>query len=511
MKYVRKIAVILLITLITICAVFISYTGIKNGAVVYATNQDGTLTNDELDVAMSSWLESHGGNIFSPQNYRARKTYEAGLLHNFKYGDGGGYDAIRQHINGVVGGNNELKFDFDEFILQKLNTWLNRELQKGTFGQGAELNENGMFDDGIDNSLYSGELFVDDNGNACFVTVYTYYGNYDYNRVTKMGTKFIKDGGIDAYNYFVSKGSPQSAFINYTDFTVNGTTYHHTIIKCSGSSYNISLTYNNRCYYYYEWGSNKYSGFPTIAREQDSSNLYTAVAMYNPYYRDNICVTNDRIQNKTAESVNINFYTNNNNNVNIYPTIVDADGHLYITPKVNVGVNGEVNYQPYIINEGDTINNVINQYYIDSNTPDKTISYPSDNPDDNGSGGGGNDNPSGGTPPNWSNPYPSLNPDGNGGFNFNFTLPDLNIDWNISGLTEKFPFSIPFDFLAFCRVLNAEPQVPEWSGTLVLPMYSHQFTFSLQQFNSVAVILRNLEFIGFCIGLILATRSLIKG
>ena len=510
MNTLKRIFVGIIIIIIVLCAVFYSYSAIENGAVVYATNQDGTLTNDELDVAISSLLQSHGGNIFSPQNYRARKTYEAGLIHNFIYGDGGGYDSVRQHINGGVGGNNELRFDFDGFIIQKFNTWLNLKLQNGEFGEDVELNENGMFNEDIDNLLYSGEYFVDADGHGCLVYYSTNYSssrNTDFNALfTKKGTKYkytnseigtLYESGITTITNNYNSRFSESYNItrdNTTEpykYMISGTNIYGK--TASNEIYDgelIIMKYNDK--YYFGWWS---------ATRNYSTKEFVR---YDRTVKSELVYSTDN----NITDTDINFYTNNNNNVLVFPTINEGD-NLYITPKVNVGVDGEVNYQPYIINEGDTINNVINQYYIDSNTPDKTISYPSDDP--GGGGGGSSDNPSGGTPPDWSNNYPHLTPDGEGGFNFNFTLPDLNIDWNISGLSEKFPFSIPFDLMAFCQILDAEPETPRFEGNLVLPMLTYHIDLNLERFNTIAQLLRNLEFVGFCIGLLLITRSMIKG
>lgn len=140
----------------------------------------------------------------------------------------------------------------------------------------------------------------------------------------------------------------------------------------------------------------------------------------------------------------------------------------------------------------------------------------------NNNSGGGNDdptnptNPSGGTVPDWSGGGGSgtITPDGNGGYTFelpDFSLPDLDIDWSISGLTEKFPFSIPFDLLAFFTVLNAEPETPEIEATIPLGLWEWEIDWDLHNFDTLAALLRNLEFIGFCIGLALITRNIIKG
>lgn len=123
----------------------------------------------------------------------------------------------------------------------------------------------------------------------------------------------------------------------------------------------------------------------------------------------------------------------------------------------------------------------------------------------------------GGEVPDWSDSGSgsgTIVPDGNGGYTFNlpdFNLPDLDINWSIEGLGEKFPFSIPFDLIAFFTVLNAEAEVPEIQGTIDLGLVQWDIDWDLEEFNSLASLLRNLEFIGFCIALALITRRLIKG
>lgn len=87
----------------------------------------------------------------------------------------------------------------------------------------------------------------------------------------------------------------------------------------------------------------------------------------------------------------------------------------------------------------------------------------------------------------------------------------MDINWSIEGLGEKFPFSIPFDLIAFFTVLNAEPEIPEIQGTIDLGLVQWDIDWDLEEFNSLASLLRNLEFIGFCIALALITRRLIKG
>lgn len=185
----------------------------------------------------------------------------------------------------------------------------------------------------------------------------------------------------------------------------------------------------------------------------------------------------------------------------VLPTTVDFDTDSFDKNSLSVPVDGQSSeFTPYNKDSGDTYN-TYNDYIYDYSHGDTTIINDIIE-DDNGS----SDNPvSGGT----------ITPDGNGGFTFqlpDFQLPDLSgLNWSLSGLTEKFPFSIPFDLLAFFTVLNAEPETPELQGTINLGLVDWSIDWDLHNFDNIASLLRNLEFIGFCIALILITRRLIKG
>lgn len=139
-----------------------------------------------------------------------------------------------------------------------------------------------------------------------------------------------------------------------------------------------------------------------------------------------------------------------------------------------------------------TINNyndIVNNYF-----ENKIIADGGDDDDDL---------PAGGTIPGWGGDSPLNFP----GIN----LPDLNIDWNISGLKDKFPFSIPWDLMAFFTILNAPPETPRIQGSVNLGIVDWDIDYSLEDFDDTAELFRNLEFIGFIVGLIFATRRLIGG
>ena len=82
-------------------------------------------------------------------------------------------------------------------------------------------------------------------------------------------------------------------------------------------------------------------------------------------------------------------------------------------------------------------------------------------------------------------------------------------------IADKFPFCIPFDLAYLVGVLNAEPETP----VLELPLEFHYLGFDYSQvfvvdfsfWDDVVVVLRILEDILFCAGLIVVTRHLIRG
>lgn len=206
----------------------------------------------------------------------------------------------------------------------------------------------------------------------------------------------------------------------------------------------------------------------------------------------------------TLENLNSNSITSNQNvNFKTYDFIKDD---LELKEQEFIPANnstGENVY--YTTNEYNNSSEFVTQYYNDYIEEKTVINNTYVEPEEPG-----------GNVPDWSGNGGSgtITPDGNGGYTFNlpdFELPDLDIDWKISGLTEKFPFSIPFDLIAFFTVLNAEPVTPELQAEIPLGRYSWEIDWSMDQFEPLAIILRNLEFIGFCIGLALITRHIIKG
>ena len=75
-----------------------------------------------------------------------------------------------------------------------------------------------------------------------------------------------------------------------------------------------------------------------------------------------------------------------------------------------------------------------------------------------------------------------------------------------------FPFCVPFDLIEFLGVLNAEPEAPVIRWRFYVPrVVDYEIEIDLSVFDSVAQIMRTMELLAFCIGLILLTRNIIRG
>lgn len=83
----------------------------------------------------------------------------------------------------------------------------------------------------------------------------------------------------------------------------------------------------------------------------------------------------------------------------------------------------------------------------------------------------------------------------------------------LADLKHLFPFCIPFDLVDCFRLFNAKPETPRVEVPVHFGIinYDHTFVFDLSDFNGVAVVCRSMFLILYMVGLILATRALIKG
>lgn len=80
-------------------------------------------------------------------------------------------------------------------------------------------------------------------------------------------------------------------------------------------------------------------------------------------------------------------------------------------------------------------------------------------------------------------------------------------------LTDVFPFCIPFDLIDFFKVLEAEREAPYFEIPMNFVPLGIEYTWviDLSEWDSVASLLRTMELLAFCVGLILITRNMIRG
>lgn len=84
-------------------------------------------------------------------------------------------------------------------------------------------------------------------------------------------------------------------------------------------------------------------------------------------------------------------------------------------------------------------------------------------------------------------------------------------DYKLAGLEKVFPFCIPFDLMSFLGVLAADPEAPVFDWPITYPTLSGSATYTLHidlsDFDPVAKIVRDMECLGFIMGLIMITRD----
>lgn len=96
--------------------------------------------------------------------------------------------------------------------------------------------------------------------------------------------------------------------------------------------------------------------------------------------------------------------------------------------------------------------------------------------------------------------------------------PDSGIDngseqglYKLPDLRDYFPFCIPFDLINLLSIFVAEPETPEFVIALSTGWSYAEENVSLDQWNGIANMVRNIELAVFILGLILITRNIIRG
>ena len=80
-------------------------------------------------------------------------------------------------------------------------------------------------------------------------------------------------------------------------------------------------------------------------------------------------------------------------------------------------------------------------------------------------------------------------------------------DWK-----NVFPFCVPFDLIDFLGILAAEPEAPKFTWRFYAPpVVDQEIEIDLSPWDGVAQVVRTMELLAFCVGLILLTRNIIRG
>lgn len=327
----------------------------------------------------------------------------------------------------------------------------------------------------IDETVKSGEWFIDSDGYGCFVFVINRSNNWISSETVNTGTTYKYDG-FSYYNYFYPNGLS----------TEN--------LSSTSTVWNLSegLTVTVPMYFYRSSTVQSSSCFGVANSNKGLTNntlLAVNLSSTDPIRTGAFCVY------RLGEDLFFSHYT--------YRL---SDGFYYFIShgKITNGYSEDTNVSvvstkiqaPLEVPEGDE-GIIINDDGTSDDSSDPVPDQPSgpDLPDWGGGGGTG-----------------TIGSDGTFDFDIPFTLPDLDIDWSLKNIGNKFPFCIPSDIVSFYQTLAVDPRAPVIDAHIPLgSFYDWHFEADFSQYDNWARIMRAVEYIGFVIGLIYFTIKLVKG
>lgn len=335
---------------------------------------------------------------------------------------------------------------------------------------GAIVTENNIIDkDQV--TLYSGEAFQAD-GEICYVFYANSTGTPEY---TKRGTYFK----YVSYPILQNMGSATSAIYSFNihnntlDVTVNKTTDNYGVVRLSAFNDTTKLLYIEGTDRYQRY-TYKRGGF-CICKVNGNYYLSTSCDYKQTYLSSNTAVIRQKCGTGTLIS-----------EPDVEPANITANqGEPTIDPP---GKSLEVQTSDTTINNYITNNDSHDTYnYDDDDEPPKKKPDPLP-PTDNF--------PTGVTDPN--------------GDPFNFTMPNIGIDWNLQldPTNLPFPFSIPHDIIRFLTILDSEPEAPHYEIHTEILNTPVDLDIDLSVFDDGMVIIRNIILAGYCLFLIISTRAL---
>lgn len=476
----------------------------------------------------SSWSETESPNTFvaalkaysraakNINTYLAFATYDDPINHalvSYAYSRykraaetlGISLTELQQNIKYRVNSDGKLEFLYDGSYIQYLNELINQYL----IDQGLTQEE--IDSDSFDKNVFSGEWFVDNQDNGCFVTyLSTNVSNgkgltKENLPISKLGTPYRFNDDSDLISASVSNST--------TNFSITYTNTNNEILtKTYGIRYlidppgynrqfqNLYLTLadttgnysevNSRTMFFSgKSGSNNNS--PLITTRTGNLYIYKLNNNYflgsffqyiqneNPYY--NYCYD---------AYINLNIIKSDSTNIDIRKnSISDSNITAGKNAIVNVGDNGTINY--------------IENYINNQNNPDPEVDP---------------DVPDGGEP---SYPVPSIPVGIVNNMPIDIQLPNLddlipdavnNIPhgFSIPGLKYKFPFCIPFDLIAVYEVLDATPEAPHFQTSINFATFTYDLDIDLEDYDPYMVHIRNYFLILYIFGLLFITPKLLK-
>lgn len=285
-----------------------------------------------------------------------------------------------------------------------------------------------------------------------------------------------KNIDVSSYPYF---------FKTYKEYT-NGITYEYYYLDngyyklgdSSMSVVNSGKNFRGFKLFINDKGNSSFREIDSLGSLNFLNSFYDYVSTNLP--PEKLSITDTIISDKTISgTTDLDDYLKKNNN-------------LPDSPFANfsrIPTNDE--FKKYLEDLKNTSNDDDKQKIIDDFI--KTITTPSETP----------------TPdpkPDPSNPTPTPNPD-------TPDNPDSDNDFSVRDLRLVFPFCIPFDLVDCFRLFNSEPETPRVQFPVHFGIVDKDYTFDidLKDFNNVALVCRSMFLILYIVGLVLATRSLIRG
>ena len=332
MQLIKRIFILLACILISISGFFTGFFGV-GFICVYADNSvpngyERVSSNNQLGEAFLAYCKSRDSEITSSVlGYASTGAYS--VLADCCRGIGFNVADLQSHLWYLNESNQPTKWFFDSTGINIYNQCFAYLIQEKGLEVGDSANNVNLSNDYI---------FTDDNGNSCSVTQINTTNNSlgpsssVENDFVSIGSPFIKEGGMDAVEFYENGGSS-----NYISFYKYQNLYSLSVrydLAGTAKKYSASTSSDNTVYAYVltagtNAGNSTRIGYPSIIKKSNGY-LYIGITGQNisSGYHYCYCITRITGQDLTT-NVSINFTTNNkviNNNVQQGDTIINNEG-----------------------------------------------------------------------------------------------------------------------------------------------------------------------------------------